>query len=152
MRYFRVLVLGVVLVVVGSILVGCPGPSGREEVKGVGKVEEVSKKEEKRGISDEVKGVIEVFKERDPIYALSVYFNEKEYEGDKVYYDEENTRVPEWLEEAVKRSTIGWYRLLKNEIYARRGYKFKDSLLARLFSGCSWYRGSMRIVNMCIMR
>lgn len=32
-------------------------------------------------------------------------------------------------------------RLARNEIYARRGRKFKDSELQKYFNGCSWYDG-----------
>lgn len=34
-------------------------------------------------------------------------------------------------------------RLARNEIYARRGRKFKDSYLQNYFNGCSWYNGTI---------
>lgn len=42
---------------------------------------------------------------------------------------------------------VGQIRVLKNSIYARHGYIFKDVNLTECFSQCGWYRPEKKVIN-----
>lgn len=48
-----------------------------------------------------------------------------------------------YFEEDLDQLTQEQLRIARNEIYARRGRKFKDESLQDYFEGCSWYKGAI---------
>ena len=48
-----------------------------------------------------------------------------------------------YTEEDLQQLTREQIRIARNEIYARRGRKFKDEQLQEYFNNCSWYVGSI---------
>ncbi|MEW6686050.1 MAG: YARHG domain-containing protein [Candidatus Edwardsbacteria bacterium] len=74
------------------------------------------------------------------IWAISDYFNSKSYEANSRFYDRVDLTVPERLEDAIENIGIPYLRLLRNEIFARHGYQFKDPLLAKIFKETNWYQ------------
>lgn len=71
------------------------------------------------------------------------YFNTKQYDGDKRAYTEEDLYPPYALKGQASDSVVSQYlRLLRNEIFARHGKAFKDSVLFGFFVAQHWYQPS----------
>jgi hypothetical protein len=68
------------------------------------------------------------------------YFQNKEYVGDKKVYTEEDLIPPYIGGPATKEATLRYLRLLRNELFARSGYKFNSKDLDEFFKKMSWYK------------
>lgn len=68
------------------------------------------------------------------------YFQKKEYVGDKRVYTEEEL-IPSYIgDQATKEEKLRYLRLLRNEIFARRGFEFKSEDLKEFFERMNWYK------------
>jgi len=68
------------------------------------------------------------------------YFQKKEYVGDKRVYTEEELIPPYIGDQATKEEKLRYIRLLRNEIFARRGFEFKSEDLKEFFEKMNWYK------------
>ncbi|MCK4526741.1 YARHG domain-containing protein [candidate division WOR-3 bacterium] len=69
------------------------------------------------------------------------YFQEKEYKGNESIYTEVDFYPPYFTQgEADKEDILRYLRLLRNEIFARRGYVFGSEELKEFFKGMKWYK------------
>ncbi len=64
--------------------------------------------------------------------------------NDFVVYDSDNRYL---LPSDLQRLTAEQLRLARNEIYARRGRRFKDAELQKYFNSKSWYQGTVAVEN-----
>jgi hypothetical protein len=77
---------------------------------------------------------------------LNDFFDVKYYDGNSRAYDGNDLMIPDTRanfqesEGEENNNTLEYYKLLRNEIFARRGYEFKNDTLASFFSALSWYR------------
>jgi hypothetical protein len=68
------------------------------------------------------------------------YFQNKEYPGDSRAYTEGDL-IPPYIEgQANREETLRYLRLLRNEIFARRGFEFKSEDLKEFFRKMNWYK------------
>ena len=67
------------------------------------------------------------------------YFRNKEYVGDERLYTEEDLVPPYIVGQATKEEELRYLRLLRNELFARSGYKFNSKDLDNFFRKMSWY-------------
>jgi hypothetical protein len=68
------------------------------------------------------------------------YFQSKEYTGDSRAYTEEDL-IPPYIEgQANREETLRYLRLLRNELFARRGFEFKSKDLKEFFRKMKWYK------------
>ena len=76
------------------------------------------------------------------------YFQRKVYEGDKRFYTEKDLYPPYILPgEASIEEIFRYLRLLRNEIFARHGYKFKSEDLRVFFGMMEWYKPDTNDIN-----
>jgi hypothetical protein len=68
------------------------------------------------------------------------YFQNKEYVGDKRLYTGEDLTPPYIVGQATKEEKLRYLRLLRNELFARFGYKFNSKDLDKFFKKMSWYK------------
>jgi len=68
------------------------------------------------------------------------YFQNKEYVGDKRLYAEEDLIPPYIGGQATKEEELRYLRLLRNELFARDGFKFVSEDLKGFFDKMSWYK------------
>jgi hypothetical protein len=68
------------------------------------------------------------------------YFQNKEYVGNKRVYNEEDLIPPYIGSQATKEEKLRYFRLLRNELFARDGFKFVSEDLKEFFGKMSWYK------------
>lgn len=68
------------------------------------------------------------------------FLNDKKYDGGKKIYTEAELDIPANIDKALEYIDISVYTLIRNEIYARKGYKFKNYKLNEIFEGTNWYK------------
>jgi len=68
------------------------------------------------------------------------FLNKKVYTGNKRKYSDEDKAIPYDIEEDLMKLDIDYNQLLINEIYARRGYVFKEEKWREIFSKTKWYK------------
>ncbi|MCK4420234.1 YARHG domain-containing protein [candidate division WOR-3 bacterium] len=77
------------------------------------------------------------------------YFQEKEYKGNEKIYTEVDFYPPYFTQgEADKEDILRYLRLLRNEVFARRGYVFGSEELKGFFGGMSWYKSELKEVEL----
>ena len=57
------------------------------------------------------------------------YLNRKEYKGNEVRYTQKDLTVPPEVDRALEVVGVSMYTLLRNEMFARHGYRFKIPIL-----------------------
>ena len=68
------------------------------------------------------------------------YFQNKKYVGDKRIYTEDDLIPPYIGGQATKGEKLRYLRLLRNELFARDGFKFVSEDLKEFFGKMSWYK------------
>lgn len=68
------------------------------------------------------------------------YFQNKDYVGDKRLYSEEDLVPPYIGGQVTKGEELRYLRLLRNELFARRGFEFKSEDLKEFFRKMKWYK------------
>jgi len=68
------------------------------------------------------------------------YFQNKEYVGNKKVYTEEDLIPPYIGGQATKEEKLRYLRLLRNELFARDGFKFVSEDLKEFYSKMKWYK------------
>ncbi len=68
------------------------------------------------------------------------YLNMREYWGNEVKYTEKDLTVPHTVDRALEAVGVSMYTLLRNEMFARHGYRFKTPILAYIYSLADWYK------------
>lgn len=71
---------------------------------------------------------------------ITSYLNGKIYTGDNAKYSQADLFLPQAVENALKLYGVSGYTLLRNEIYARHGYIFKNNELKTIYSSAKWYK------------
>jgi len=72
---------------------------------------------------------------------VGAWLDSRRYRGDiEPYLKEADYVLPESVKISANHLAIPSARLLRNELFARRGYVFADPVLARLFAASRWYR------------
>lgn len=77
------------------------------------------------------------------------YFENKEYKGNERIYTEVDFYPPYLTQgEADKEDILRYLRLLRNEVFARRGFIFGSEDLKGFFGGMSWYKSELKRVEL----
>ena len=76
---------------------------------------------------------------------ITSFLNSKAYHGaDKSYENADLVLSPE-VDRALAIYGVSGYALLRNEIYARHGYIFKNPALSTIFSSAKWYKADTSV-------
>jgi hypothetical protein len=106
------------------------------------------------GISDDLAQKIQ--DTEDPIEALSLFFENKKYQGlvdSYVYTEADLTEVPAYLTSALDQLGLSWPFVLRTEIHARHGAQFDpETPMGKVFSKMSWYKPLYRLVPNTLSR
>lgn len=76
----------------------------------------------------------------DPVAVVAAWLDSKIYAGAERAYAEADLAVPASVASAAEALGVSRFSLLRNEIYARRGYIFKTPALDTIFRATKWYR------------
>ncbi len=76
----------------------------------------------------------------DPVSIVASWLGAKPYAGADRAYSEADLAVPASVAAAAEALGVSRFSLLRNEIYARRGYMFKTPSLDSIFRATPWYR------------
>lgn len=71
---------------------------------------------------------------------ISEYLDNKDYQGRKRRYRKEDLAVPVEVDRALSRIGLSHYAILRNELFARHGYKFKNPIFQYIYKQASWYK------------
>lgn len=71
---------------------------------------------------------------------IALYLDGKIYSGNKTVYNKKIFKVPESLMESLQDISMDWRELLRDEIYARKGSRFDNPVVTRIFEGTKWYK------------
>ncbi|HNX58881.1 MAG TPA: YARHG domain-containing protein [Spirochaetota bacterium] len=84
-------------------------------------------------------------KAADDFTIVSDHLNVKTYTGADKNYETADIQLPRNVDKALSRLGINSYMLVRNEIYARHGYIFKNPTLSTLFARAKWYNPDSKV-------
>jgi hypothetical protein len=80
-----------------------------------------------------------------PMKPVTDYLNSKSYNGSDKEYDANDLSIPLNVERSLSLYGVSSYTLLRNEMYARHGYSFKNPVLSEIFSSAKWYKADTSV-------
>lgn len=78
--------------------------------------------------------------EKPQFDTITEFLDKKAYQGGLRRYEEQDLVVPKEVDEALNRIGISHYAILRNEVFARNGYRFKNPIFQYLYTMATWYK------------
>lgn len=75
----------------------------------------------------------------EAVIKIGQYLN-RPYTGDKAMYNKSALNIPAELAEYLENIGETWPNILRNEIFARKGYVFESPVYQKIFENTSWYK------------